>query len=262
MGYIMTKEEFLKSKEQGYTNKYIGELFGLTARQVSCRVKNWGLDYSNKKSVNHSFFSTNNKAAYYWAGFLAADGYIETDRSRVGLGLQISDIGHLEKFKSALASEHDICEFMKGSAARIRLNSEQIVSDLVNKFNITTRKTFTYSMPYFEEDYLLLEFLRGYIEGDGHLEKTSSGRVCVHLCSANKLFLEEFKSICEVLLDTYIKQQVNLNINKKGQVYTIRLNLDDSERLIVLLYKNSTEATRLDRKYVVAKLILDKGIVL
>lgn len=252
----MTKEEFLEARALGLTFAQIGEAFGLTERQVNYRTKGWGLDYSKKKLLDHEFFSKDTKAAYYWAGFLAADGWIEGDRNRIGLALKSEDRPHLEKFKQAVSSNHDICAFMNDTAYRIRFNSEQMVADLQEKFNIIPAKTMVYKMPYFEENYLMLEFLRGYIEGDGHFQKTNSGKVAVHLCSANKDFLAEFKDICSLLINREINQEINLNVNPKGQVFTIRLNLDDSKELIHLLYKNSTQATRLDRKYKVASLVI------
>ncbi len=256
MGYKMTQEDFLKLRAEGFTFAQIGEYFELTERQVNYRTKSWGLDYSNKKSLDESFFSRNTKAANYWAGFLAADGWIEGDRNRIGLALQKDDYQHLEKFKLAVSSSHDICPFMNNTAYRIRFNSETMVQDLKTNFNITPAKTQTYKMPLFEEDYLMLEFLRGYIEGDGNLDKKASGRVSLSLCSANKIFLEEFKDICSILINKTITQNITLNINPKGQVFNITLCLDDSEKLINMLYKNSTQSTRLDRKYKIASLVL------
>jgi LAGLIDADG-like domain len=145
---------------------------------------------------------------------------------------------------------------MKDSAFRIRFNSEQMTKDLCVNFNITPAKTHTYTMPLFEEDYLMLEFLRGYIEGDGHLSKKASGRVALSLCSANESFLLEFKEICELLLNKSITQEVTLSTNPKGQVFNIVFTLDDSDKLINLLYKNSTVNTRLDRKYSIASLVI------
>lgn len=252
----MTKEEFLKFRAEGLTFAQIGKHFGLTERQVNYRTKTWGLDYSKKKSLDENFFSKHTKASNYWAGFLAADGWIEGDRNRVGLALQADDYFHLEKFKKAISSSHDICPFMNNTAYRIRFNSETMVKDLKNNFNIVPAKTHTYKMPYFEETYLMIEFLRGYIEGDGHLDKKHSGRVSLGLCSANKKFLEDFKEICELLINRYIPQEVKLSINPKGQVYALTLGLNDSEDLINLLYANSTESTRLDRKFKIASLIL------
>lgn len=252
----LTKEEFLFYRSEGNTFAQIGILYGLTERQVNYRTKNWNLDYSKKKEVNHNFFSEKTKATYYWAGMLAADGWIEKSRDRVGLALQNQDIIHLEKFKKAIESSHDICPFMNNTANRIRFNSAKVVEDLSNIFNVTENKTFTFKMPCITENYLLLEFLRGYIDGDGHLEKTASGRVALSLCSANKSFLEEFKEICSLFINRPILQQVTLNINPKGQVYNIRLILSDSEDMLNLLYKNSTNSTRLNRKFTTASLVL------
>jgi LAGLIDADG-like domain len=252
----MTKEEFLILREQGLSFSQIGEKYGLTERQVNYRTKKWGLDYSKKKCLNEDFFSGNTKAVYYWAGFLAADGYIEGDRNRVGLGLQAQDIGHLEKFKKAVRSSHAICPFMKNSAYRIRFNSEVMVRDLESRFNITPAKTFTYRLPEFEDEYLMLEFMRGYVEGDGHIEKTASGRLKLHLCSANKEFLEEFIELCCILLGRSIRQAPSLQVNKKGQVYAVTFTIQDSLDLLYLMYKNSTSATRLDRKYAVVSSVI------
>lgn len=252
----MTKEEFLLLRSQGLTFLQIGEKYGLTERQVNYRTKKWGLDYSKKKELNDSFFSSNTKAAYYWAGFLAADGYIEGDRNRVGLGLQAQDKQHLVKFQKAVGSSHDICPFMNDTAYRIRFNSEIMVKDLQNIFNITPAKTFTYTLPNFEDEYLMLEFMRGYVEGDGHIEKTASGKLRLHLCSANKDFLLEFIELCSVLLNRSIRQMPSLKVNKKGEVYSVTFTIQDSLDLLSLIYKNSTTDTRLDRKYAVVSSVI------
>lgn len=252
----MTKDEFLSLREEGFTFKEIGDFFTLTERQVNYRTKAWGLDYSKKKKVNDRFFEAETKEAYYWAGFLAADGWIENDRSRVGLALQAQDLQHLEKFKSAIESTHEICPFMNNTAYRIRFNSEKMCKDLDSKFNISGCKTFTYKMPDFEDRYLALEFLRGYVEGDGHIEKTASGKLALHICSANKNFLESFRELMEVFLGVPIYQEIYNQINKKGSVYSLRLKVDDSMILLKELYKNSSSKTRLDRKYKIVEEIL------
>lgn len=252
----MTKEEFLNLRAEGFTFAQIGEYFDLTERQINYRTKKWGLDYSKKKYLNENFFSSNTKAAHYWAGFLAADGWVEGDRNRIGLALQAGDYTHLEKFKEAVGSTHDICPFMNNTAYRIRFNSEIMTKDLEQNFNIVPAKTRNYTLPIFQEDYLMLEFLRGYVEGDGHLDKKPSKRVALSLCSANKNFLIEFKDICSLLINRSIAQNINLNTNPKGEVFNLVFTLNDSEDLINLLYKNSTEKTRLDRKYNIASLVL------
>lgn len=242
----LTKEIFLELKQKGLTFKEIGNLYNLTERQVNYRTaQKWGLDYSKKKSLNEDYFSGNTKAVYYWAGVLASDGWIEEIRDRVGLAFMKSDAEHLEKFKSAISSDHEICPFMKNTAMRIRFNSLKMVTDLKNKFNIVGAKTHTYQMPIILEDYLLLEFLRGYIDGDGHLEKPNSDNLRLGLCSANPKFLEDFKEICEL----FIGRTINRKILYTGSVYNISFNMKDSEELLHLLYKNSTSNTRLDRKY-------------
>jgi hypothetical protein len=244
----MNKEEFLDLKAK-YTYKEISNLTGLTVRQISYKAKNWGLNFSNKKLLDTEFFSRENKKPYYWAGFIAADGYIEEDRARLGIGLAKKDIDHLYKFKKAIKSEHDICPFMSGQAYRIRFNSKKIVEDLRYKFNITGKKTHNYKLPIIEEDYLLWEFLRGYIDGDGHIEKTCSSKLKLHLCSALESTLLEINDIFSIALNRNINQIPKLQVNKKGSVYAICWTVQDSIDILNILYKNSSIETRLDRKF-------------
>lgn len=256
MGYKMTKEQLLELRALGLTFAEIGCKFSLTERQVNYRTKKWGLDFSKKKHLNEHFFSQGTKAAYYWAGMLASDGWIEGCRDRVGLALQSGDLAHIEKFKEAVSSDHSICPFMNGAAYRIRFNSSIMCNDLANRFNIVPAKTHIYSLPYFEEDYLMLHFLRGYIDGDGCISTTSSGKAILSIASAVPQVLNEIKEIFEILLNKQITQCPRLNINKKGECYSIAFTVEDSGNLLNLLYKHSTEATRLDRKFKKASLIL------
>lgn len=251
----LTKDEFLKLKAI-YSYKEISNITGLTVRQLSYKAHNWGLNFSNKKKLDINFFSNTSKEVYYWAGFIAADGYIEEERNRLGIGLAKKDIDHLRKFKKALNSEHDICPFMSGSAYRIRFNSEKIITDLKYRFNIRGRKTYNYVFPIIEDDYLLWEFIRGYIDGDGHIEKTASGRLKLHLCSAVENNLKEINEVFSIALNRKISQVPKLQINKKGEVFAIAWNLCDSEEILHLIYKNSTSNTRLERKYNIYSSIL------
>lgn len=244
----ITKDEFLDLKSK-YTYMEISNITGLTIRQLSYKAKNWGLNFSNKKSLDNQFFSRQEKKTYYWAGFIAADGHIEEGRSRLGIGLAAQDIDHLYKFKKAINSEHDVCSFMNNKAYRIRFNSKIIVQDLSNNFNITGNKTYTFKFPLIEEDYLLWEFIRGYVDGDGHLEKTASGKIKLHLCSAVKETLVTINDVFSILVDRHIEQQPKLQVNKKGSCYSIVWTVQDSETILHTLYKNSSNSTRLNRKY-------------
>lgn len=254
--FELTKEDFFIMRKDGLTFKEIGEFYNLSEYQVHYRTKKWGLDFSKKKRVNELFFSGKTKASYYWAGFIAADGSIEEDRHRLSIGIGIKDIGHLEKFKLAVESSHDICKFMGGAGCRIRFSSPSIIKDLKNTFNITKNKTYNYVLPNIEEDYLFLEFMRGFIDGDGHYELKASGRLSLQIAAWDSKVLEDITSRFSKLLCRPILQKPNLQINKKGTCYSIVYNLKDSEELIRLLYKNSTESTRLTRKYNTIKKIM------
>lgn len=246
----LTKESLISLKEQGLTFKSIGDIYGLTEHQVHYRSKDlWGLDFSKAKYLNHKFFSGSGSDVYYWAGILAADGWVEESRNRIGLALQKSDLSHLEKFKKAVSSTHDICPFMSSSAYRIRFNSSDMVLDLRNRFNITGSKTHTYTLPEFESIDGFIHFLRGYIDGDGCLFTTSSQKISLSISSAIKDNLVEIRNLVSIILNTSINTNIMLNINKKGSCYSLVFPISISHRLLEILYSNSTELIRLDRKY-------------
>src|SRR5579859_2355442 len=103
------------------------------------------------------FFSYDNELAFYWAGFLAADGSVEKSKPRIYLRLATKDKDHVLKFKNDLQFDGHIFyqdreEHREGFkqekyySSGIRVTSKQIANDLL-KFNITPSKSKTYQFP-------------------------------------------------------------------------------------------------------------------
>lgn len=57
-----------------------------------------------KYTCNHHFFSKDNEASFYWAGFIAADGNVEKRSNRIKIELALVDIQHLHKFKTDVST--------------------------------------------------------------------------------------------------------------------------------------------------------------
>lgn len=114
--------------------------------------------------------------AYYWMGFIMADGTFVGNRLKVGLSIKDGDL--LKKLHSFLGYDNPIHEY------DIKLNNKlyktcvfQVMDThstplLKTKFDIKPRKTYNppKTLKWMEDD-LLYSFIIGFIDGDGSITK-------------------------------------------------------------------------------------------
>lgn len=120
--------------------------------------------------------------AYYWTGFLAADGCFSKNNKqylsyRMTLHLGFKDKMHIEKFSQFISYP---IRFGKLSAG-ISVMDKKYVTAIMKKFDFKDRKT--YNPPtklYIRDINLFLSFLIGYIDGDGCIVK-QAGRADARL---------------------------------------------------------------------------------
>lgn len=133
-----------------------------------------------KYTYNHNYFSELTNENCYWAGFIAADGYVyrTKDKNQPGLRimLQARDRGHLEKFVQCVQYSKPVedCVSSKGSGyipqARVNVyGCGQWLDDLYNYFNIVQAKSLILEPPNITETEHIISFLAGYIDGDGSI---------------------------------------------------------------------------------------------
>ncbi len=128
---------------------------------------------SSWKSLSLLFLLSEELEAYYWIGFIFADGYFNHKEDRLSLRLQESDREHLERFVSYLGENQDIKVYR--NAASIEFRCSILMEHLVNKFGFNPRKT--YNPPSLEKlpkDEKLVAFLLGFIDGDGNCYKVQN----------------------------------------------------------------------------------------
>lgn len=130
----------------------------------------------NNPGFKEGFFETPNLENSYWAGFIAADGYIYVPKKGqkiLGITLKSTDREHLIKLQSSIGagtltettrfSEQYNKEYYGTS---YRLSSDKVCFDLLKNFNIGERKSLTLEPPDLSGD-LTTAFIAGYIDGDG-----------------------------------------------------------------------------------------------
>lgn len=124
--------------------------------------------------VSHDFFSTPDKLNSYWAGFIAADGCVNTGRNRVEIVTHNSDRVHLEQLRDLVSPENPI-EFRKDGCVRLTVTSKQWKEDLNKHFNVTPAKSLTLQPPNLTKISHIKAFIAGYLDGDGHVGYKGSG---------------------------------------------------------------------------------------
>lgn len=132
----------------------------------------------------------------YWLGVMYSDGYIsKTNQYTNSFGISVNkkDKEWLEKFSNFLGYNGNINDYVSTSGysknteySRILIGNNKIVSDL-EKLGVVEHKTKKINSLPKISDYLMKDFIRGYIDGDGSLRKEYPS---IMICG-NKEFLIE-----------------------------------------------------------------------
>lgn len=185
---------------------------------------------------------------YYWLGFIAADGYINLKNGSIRLELKSSDKKHLEKLIDFLGEKNLKIQKPKGkNSSYLDINSRTIVSFLEKEYGLRNAKSLNLKFPSSIPKEFISHFIRGYFDGDGWISKrrigkTNSVQYNIGLCSGSEEFI---KSLMEKV--PFLK---NKKYHFSSGVFRVtiggrQLPYDFAD----YLYKNSSESTRLERKY-------------
>ena len=235
----------------GYTQKEMAKLLGVSRTTVQRNLKKIKLstpNYHNSIKFDNSVFDiidTEEKA--YWLGFLYADGSVGKTNNNVELSLSVKDISHLEKFKKFLKTPKTI------KVSTITVNNKQfercrlIVTDKhlkqsLIKCGCTPKKSLTITFPNKNiiSENLIYPFIRGYVDGDGSITFSKSGRLEL-LIIGTKEFLE---TVVEIFPEFHTLKK---DKRWKGNTFYISISSDKADTVLTKLYKNAS--IYLDRKY-------------
>jgi intein-encoded DNA endonuclease-like protein len=137
-----------------------------------------------KYELDENYFSVLNRISSYYLGFIAADGHITNyirKQNHLIINIIESDREILEKIKNQLAYNGKIYNVPKNNGQNqvsIRICSNKLKND-INEYINTNNKTFDLQWCKNISDNLIIDFIRGYFDGDG----------CVHF---NKIKLVVF----------------------------------------------------------------------
>lgn len=197
------------------------------------------------KNVLYNFETIDNEEKAYWLGFLYADGSVGSNESKIELGLAEKDLHQIEKFRDFIGLSNKISYRANTKSYRFSFRCDNMKQDLINK-GCVPNKSLILKFPTYKQvpKNLMRHFIRGYFDGDGslhYLKGTDNYRISFTCGSAP--FLEDIKK--ELLV-------TNISLGHSSDTNTYQLQINGRkqvERILTYLYNNSTQATRLDRKY-------------
>lgn len=243
--------------KKGMTLAEIGKKFHSKGDTISKYLKSWGIPINRRKKnrlMNEKFFSIIDSAEKsYFLGLLFADGSVVLNSERapyVSLELVEKDKEILEIFRSLLNCQNDLYynkrDNRENGTYTFGVRSQLLADDLA-KFNIIPNKTYETTQVIFPENFLI-DFLRGYIDGDGSIYQDAQGWH-LNITGHSKSVISQFQE----QLDKLIEKTKPNAITCYQNVYKAVWNGQDAKQIINILYLKN-DGIALSRKRERAKL--------
>jgi IS30 family transposase len=261
----LTKELLQTEYNSLKSIRKIAKKYNVHHGTISTLLRKHNIVYIPKtREKDETFFSQENEASFYLAGFIAADGNIHHSNKNYNLHIRLSihDENHVVKLHNLLKSNSKIqtqlnhesyinSQKIISSTKGFTICSKQIYDDLIKKFNITENKSLTLKFPeHLKNHKLIPHFIRGYFDGDGswtirnpnEINKQSKINIGFEI-----LGTENFISNIQDILIRDLKLKTN-KIEQKENIYRLRYSGNRLSSLIGdWMYKDAT--IYLNRKY-------------
>lgn len=178
MSLDLTKKKLEELYENLGSIREMAKVTGASPKTLSKEMKKFDIAYdrvARKYTIHHDFFAQDTEATFYWAGFVASGGNIYTARGyRIEFNISSQDKEHLEQMISDMGGDVPVKDFVTKKEGHINyhvrtvISSKYLVNDLDERFGITPRKKFIYTLP----DWLMTSenvrhFIRGWTDGLG-----------------------------------------------------------------------------------------------
>lgn len=205
-------------------------------------------------TIDQDLFFEPNLDNCYWAGFLAADGCLTKD-SGLSITLANKDKDHLIQFKDYCGYNGKIKDYLLENKIYNKIVIWGVPNwhrDLKLYWNITKNKSLTLQPPNLDiGSDLAVNFICGYIDGDGSIWKGKNGKyktIYFSVCGTYSMI----KWIRENLKFLYPDLSWKDNINKNGHSnvnYAIRYTNKKARIIINSLYELSSKQWLMKRKW-------------
>lgn len=233
------------------TLKELAKQFQVQTQSIRNLLRKENIEIVDKKTKdyprNSDFFENiNNNQKAYWLGMFFSDGCVSSTRDEISLSLK--DKEHVFKFKKAIeANNTKILEridtrFSKPCYTyKFQIRDKKLKQDLIKWGCLPQKSSFNFHYPNIPQEFDW-DFIRGYFDGDGSIYFTDNKYRLSYV--GNKMFLEDLKIKLH-------KENLSLCQNSVSKItYDLKIcGNQDVERILKLMYANSNDETRLNRKY-------------
>lgn len=237
----LSKSEIIHLYVEGKSTSEIAMLANVSARYIRMVLSDSNVprraigSWKRKYDITENYFKTWSHNMAYILGFIAADGVIQKENQCVSVSQKESYI--LEDIKKELKTNQPLYQNKKKGVYMLNINSKTIKDDLMNIHGIRPCKSFNIEFPFVPEEYLH-HFVRGYFDGDGHV---NSHKYFVSFVGGSYNFMNSFKDILE-------NNKFQLSFVDKEKQYRIYLSgKNNVNKFSQWIYKN--KGLHLKRKY-------------
>lgn len=246
----VAKERIEELIKQRLTGKEIASILGITRRTLYNKMEKFGIHLDTSPRFNISVFDIiDSEYKAYWLGFLYADGYVSSNHKQVEVSLKGEDFEHLVKFSKFLQDERDspvkISTIVSGgkefTRCRYIVGNEHFYNRLID-LGCVPKKSLILTFPdkgIFTDQKLIKDFVRGYVDGDGSLSNTASGRLQISMIGTID-FLESIRNMFPEFGNIYTDK-------RNSNVHEIVCSANNADCVAKQLYENAN--IYLERKY-------------
>lgn len=180
-----------------------GKDFNLSQYMVEKILKKYGVrkrtyteakQEGRKYSCNDNFFKEQSCDMAYILGLLASDGCVSKKENLVAIQLLSEDKEILEKISKVTQNTRPLETYIRKTTnheiSSFRVWSKAWKDDL-SHYNIVPQKTFILKPPTFLNDKYIIDYIRGYFDGDGTVyQLKKKNKVIVEITGASKEVIE------------------------------------------------------------------------
>lgn len=206
-----------------------------------------------KYNINDNYTLESHNGAWL-LGFIAADGYLPVTHganNRITIGLARQDEEVLDLIKKDLQYTGPIYQYENtdGFPASSLSFTSKSIRQKIESYGIGNNKTFQLGkLPNLPDEYMM-DFIRGFFDGDGSVIEPKDGhKICTSFTCASSTFLKEIQE--------YLKQKIGLQSNAKIQetqrvhiIYNLNYSTNDSFKLCDAMYLNNYLALPRKKKH-------------
>lgn len=197
---------------------------------------------NNRKGYNIDLSKINSEFNAYFIGLLLTDGYISNNRAQIGLDL--SDEDCIKFLAEVINIKYNFYSNQTKGRYRLLIEGEEY-KKTVERYGLVPSKTYNLKPPilFKEEEKFIPYIIRGIIDGDGTVSKTSYGAPQFRIVTQSEYFKDWLLEVLEEKM--YMKDiSATKNINNCWTIGSAEK--DNILKLIILSYN---KPFGMNRKY-------------